>query len=474
MQQVLKLIGNQDPQWEAAQENEDHCIDTRLLGREDIYWDVDGSDEQTSFVDHDGEEHPLHYVNAGHIPLPAAVREVTGNAATVADGIRYLAEQSVPSAGTGSAMAADTVLTLTAVMTDTARQTTIDNQKKDLGGHVLTIQFEAALDIYPIQKIEIAGFFNGSLVIDLNGITVTAAAAIACLFHIRDCHCKTELKSGTLVYASAVNAVLAERCPCLYLTSLAFSGTSTSYAVHATDCDGKLTGCTAAVGKALQIDGMISGYCVEQAQANSTSAVGTHNADNTAHSQLFAAKEAAGSVAAHNTNAEAHADIRSAVSSTGQSAANALSAHNTNAEAHADIRQAVSAAQNAAEQAAGSVAAHNTNAEAHADIRQAIANERVSTTYDASTGSWKREWPDGWIEYRFTQNISSQNMHVDLPVTMANADYFICGNSYVQQYGRYVSCFSKTASGFVCYTGDNETFNSATVEFFVSGKKAAS
>ena len=91
---VLQLTGRDDPDWDAAQEESELSIDTRLIGAEDIYWDSDGIDEQTSFIDRNGGEHALTLINARHVPLPQNVASSVGGNMNVADALIYLAENS--------------------------------------------------------------------------------------------------------------------------------------------------------------------------------------------------------------------------------------------------------------------------------------------------------------------------------------------------------------------------------------------
>ena len=46
MSGTVKLIGSADQHWDETLDNADHSIETRLIGREDIYWDSEGKGEQ--------------------------------------------------------------------------------------------------------------------------------------------------------------------------------------------------------------------------------------------------------------------------------------------------------------------------------------------------------------------------------------------------------------------------------------------
>ena len=91
--------------------------------------------------------------------------------------------------------------------------------------------------------------------------------------------------------------------------------------------------------------------------------------------QVGVSTEATGAqIAAHNVAADAHADIRQAVTKVGTD----LTAHNTSTSAHADIRQAVA-------KAGTDLTAHNVSTSAHADIRQAIS--QLSTNLASAQAS---------------------------------------------------------------------------------------
>ena len=266
--------------WDATAGNVDHSIDTRLIGKEDVNWDVDGGGEVDSFVDRYGVTHGVTRIHAGHVPLPGAARVKCDGATNVATGIIALAEKVEDITAGQTPLAEDTLLEIAAGLNQDEKQALIDGQTKNLGGHTLTFQFPEALDTILTAPLDFSGFYNGKLVIDLNTTSISDAADLGKLLYLHDNTCHTAVKNGTLRHSLSQYAVRAERCPALYLDDLAFYGTGglDSCAVSATDCDGKITDCTYHDDAALELDGIIA----DQLTA--------HNADEDAHAELMEKK----------------------------------------------------------------------------------------------------------------------------------------------------------------------------------------
>lgn len=256
-------------------------FETRLIGAEDVNWDNSGTNKKASFVDGNGTPHDTSLINAGHVPLPSTTRALLDNEENVAAGMEVLANRiSDITGGSSSSLSADTTINLDSTLTTSAIQNTIDQQPKNLGGHTLTFLFSEGLDASLSSALVFDGFYNGFLVVDLNEDTVSDAADIGNVFHLHDCFCKVEVKNGAISHTLSDYGIKAERCPCVYLTDIAFTsaGGSDNYAFCGIDSDGIITSCSYQNDKTKLISGIIAGLTDE------------HNSDNSAHSALFASK----------------------------------------------------------------------------------------------------------------------------------------------------------------------------------------
>jgi predicted component of type VI protein secretion system len=97
------------------------------------------------------------------------------------------------------------------------------------------------------------------------------------------------------------------------------------------------------------------------------------------------------------------------------------------------------------------------------------ARRYVTTSFTNGT-SWYRLYSDKWIEQGGQIAISSDGTVVNLLKTMANTNYYVGANGMSS--ARYVSCHTKTTASFKCYTGDDSSFNSATICWYVQGLSA--
>ena len=287
MSGTIKLIGSADQNWDVTLDNTDHSVDTRLIGKEDIYWDSEGKGEQASFIDRTGTDRPITMLNASHIPLPIAARDACGGAENVSEGMIKLSQMTV-SGGSSGAMTENKAVVIASNLTHAQKQALISSQTRNLGGHILAFEFSEAIDLFFVDSLIFSGFYNGSLVIDLNGITISDNINLTKLFHICDCHSKVEIKDGTMKHTVSPYAILAERCPHVYLTNMIFigSGNATDFAFCGIDSDGYATGCT----YSNDAQATLSGFGSDDASSKAGEAVNTHNSSNSAHASLFAEK----------------------------------------------------------------------------------------------------------------------------------------------------------------------------------------
>ena len=329
MSGTVKLIGSADQHWDETLDNADHSIETRLIGREDIYWDSEGKGEQGSFVDRTGADRPITMVNASHIPLPIAAREACEGAENIADGMIKLS-QMFGDEGSGSrSMPEDKTVTISASLTHAQKQALINSQTKNLGGNVLTFEFPEAIDLFFYDSLIFSGFYNGFLIIDLNGITISDNINLTKLFYICDCTCKVEVKDGIMQHTVSQYAILAERCPHVYLDNMIFigSGGINNFAFGGIDSDGYASGCSYSNDNPVSLVGFGSDDAAAKATAEAASAVNTHNVSGSAHSALFSGKAALNHT---HTPEQAGADPEGA-------ATEAISTHNAANNAHSGI-----------------------------------------------------------------------------------------------------------------------------------------
>lgn len=137
--------------------------------------------------------------------------------------------------------------------------------------------------------------------------------------------------------------------------------------------------------------------------------------------------------------------------------------HNSDGNAHSDIRQAVSNAQNAVQNQIGS---HNSSASAHADIRELIANKKGAQVYTASIGtSWAEDSNTGVK----TQTVAISGVTAGHTATVDHArdvdgtseDYAL----YVEEENQFLTYitngFAKTVDGGILFTifGDAPTIS---------------
>lgn len=328
MSGTVKLIGSADQHWDETLDNADHSIETRLIGREDIYWDSEGKGEQGSFVDRNGTDRPITMLNASHIPLPISAREACEGAENVAEGMIKLSQMSGTGGGSGS-MSEDETVTISSSLTHAQKQTLINSKAKNLGGHVLTFEFPEAIDLFFNDSLIFSGFYNGSLVIDLNGITISDNINLTKLFYICDCTCKVEVKDGTMQHTVSQYGILAERCPYVYLNNMIFigSGRTNNFAFCGIDSDGYASGCSYSNDNQVTLVGFGSDDAAAKATAEASSAVNTHNVSGSAHSALFAGKAALNHT---HTPEQAGADPSGTASAT-------VGTHNSANNAHSGI-----------------------------------------------------------------------------------------------------------------------------------------
>lgn len=279
------LEGDKSLTWDCEGTATSYTINTREIGKEDIYWDTEGTGETGSFVDHNEQEWTLTAINASHIPLPYGLREKAGGATNLADALEniYVQVDSINDTVT-AIMTGDTDFEFDSSMSLEDIQSQIDSTAKNLGGNTATFKFAEGVNKYFINPLNVAGFYNGELVIDLNGITIYDAGSIGSLFTLSDNLCSVRIINGGMTYTKSNYAVVAERCPQVAFEDLTFTGSSEDdcYAGNFTNSDGVIKDCTFSSTQDLLMDCDIVTYLNgEYAPIDSPAFTGTPTSQDT-------------------------------------------------------------------------------------------------------------------------------------------------------------------------------------------------
>ena len=236
-------------------------METRPIGAEDIGWDIEGNGEKGYFEDSYGETKSYSKLNAYHLPVPKAVREAVGGAKDVGNALLDLASKFSESESSGG-MEEDKTVILYTSFSLTEKQARIDECGKNLGGKTLTIQFQEAGDeVFP-DPLNFYGFYNGTMIIDLNAITISDSTDIGSLFAFSGCFCKILIKNGSLQHTNSLYGVKADHCPAVYFEDLHFTGIGTtgSYAFYGISSDGFAEDCDYTRDNPVLISGQIVDY----------------------------------------------------------------------------------------------------------------------------------------------------------------------------------------------------------------------
>lgn len=219
-------------------------VKKRLAGVEDISWDVNNSNEKTSFYDSNQALRQLTKVNTRHIPADPATKAAFGGAVTL-DGVLSKIKEDLAAAGAMVVLDQDTIVSFVAGSNESEKQALIDSQVKNLGGHTLTFEFPAGINLTHSERLVFSGFTNGTLVIDGQDIQVQDGAAItSSLFLVSDCLCKVKFKNIKIKHALSAYGIEAVRCQDVSCNSVSFTGGGSGYySVHYDMSNGKLDNC---------------------------------------------------------------------------------------------------------------------------------------------------------------------------------------------------------------------------------------
>jgi hypothetical protein len=219
----------------------------RLIGKEDINFDITGNDETENFFSAEGEQYKLTKLNASHIPLTANTREKTA-AGNVDLALLNFANKI------DNFVASDVLtenLTIIFEAEDSAEtiQDKINLQKKNLNGYTLTFVFPAQLSQNLYSAFEWKDFYNGSIII--TGGTASSKIAIydqvnmGSLFRFYRCQCEVVVQYFYFVHQYSQYAISAESTSALIVQDCNFSGIPNvdSYAINKYASNIILTNC---------------------------------------------------------------------------------------------------------------------------------------------------------------------------------------------------------------------------------------
>ena len=267
----------------------EYDIETRLFGKEDIDFDTDGTGAQSEYTDLNSETHPVTKLNASHLPLTQSARACVDGATNVDDAVQNLAGTIRDVAGqNGVGMTADKVIPL---LTASTRQTQISAPFRNLGGHTLTFQFPEEGDVQvATAPLEFQGFYNGILVIDLNGCDIHDNGTFSPegILRIKNCHCHVRIIGdgrgdsgyGKIIFTDNHYGIAIIESPSCSVEHIAFEASTISqdYALYMESSNAFFSGCTFTGCKHQFMKSVYRDY------------VDDHMSDMQAHAELFAGK----------------------------------------------------------------------------------------------------------------------------------------------------------------------------------------
>lgn len=317
-----------------------YSVETRLIGKEDLLLDEYGNGVERSYEDVNGVSHKITPISSSTIPLPADIRSSLPGSTNISEGMRSVLSKIADLSGgitSQGIMESDTTVVLTGTLSHAEKKTLIEQQYTNLGGKTLTIEFQESFDISTALFFEFKGFYNGTLIIDLNAVTISDSADAGQLFHIHDCSCKVEIKNGTISHSLSLYGIKAENCPAIYLNGIAFFGQDgdSNYAFYGLGVNGVISNCTYTEDNEVLLSDIGGASYMAYTDAKVIAGVTEHNESNIAHQALFNA---------HQTLLDAKAPlVHTHTASEEAAAASAVSIHDANEEAHADLFGVLSA-----------------------------------------------------------------------------------------------------------------------------------
>jgi hypothetical protein len=219
----------------------------RLIGREDINFDITGTNETENFFTADGGQKKVSKINASHFPLTRNAREKL-NATNVDEALVLLSEK-VDDFEAADVLTEDITINFLSEDDIETIQNKINQQKKNLNGHTLTFVFPSSLAQNLYATLEWKDFFNGTVIITGGSsgsrITIYDRQNITSLFRIYRCLCEVRIEYFYFVHQHSPYAVSAESSSAVILKDCFFSGIedADSYAVRLLASNGELADC---------------------------------------------------------------------------------------------------------------------------------------------------------------------------------------------------------------------------------------
>jgi hypothetical protein len=219
----------------------------RLIGKEDINFDITGTGEVENIFTSDGNRKTLSKLNASHVPLLQATRNKV-NAVNVDDALNKLSDK-IDNFEAQDVLTDDLVIEFLPEDDTETIQNTINQQKKNLNSHTLTFLFPPALQQNLYATLEWKDFYNGTVVIaggsEDSKIAVYDRQDITSLFRVLRCQCEVRIRYFYFVHQYSLYAVSAESSTAVIFEKCLFSGIAKedSYAVNKIAANAILVDC---------------------------------------------------------------------------------------------------------------------------------------------------------------------------------------------------------------------------------------
>lgn len=220
----------------------------RLIGKEDINFDIAGTGETEKFFTSDGGQKVLTKINASHFPLTRSSREKL-NATNVDEALNLISDK-VDNFEANDALTEDvTVSFLPEDDNIETIQNKINQQKKNLNGHTISFLFPVSLAQNLYSTLIWKDFYNGTVIIaggtDGGRVAIYDKQDINALFKIYRCQCEVRIEYFHFVHQYSIYAVSAESSSAVILKGCQFSGMAgaSSAAVHHINSSHAFIGC---------------------------------------------------------------------------------------------------------------------------------------------------------------------------------------------------------------------------------------
>jgi hypothetical protein len=219
----------------------------RLIGKEDIDFDITGTNEQENFFTADGGAKQLSKLNASHIPLLQETRSKV-NAVNVDDALAKISEK-IDNFEASDVLGEDLTINFLPEDDTETIQLKINQQKKNLNGHTLTFLFPASLQQNLYSTLEWNDFYNGTVVIaggrEDSRIAIYDNLNINSLFRFYRCQCEVIIRYFYFVHQYSPYAISAESSSAVIVEKCNFAGITgeDSYAVNKNAANAVLLDC---------------------------------------------------------------------------------------------------------------------------------------------------------------------------------------------------------------------------------------